>query len=142
MKDSIRVKYRRLIPYKYKTTEDLVCQTELRPAEDIVHEYFTISKTGLITVPAGYAWDGASGGIDTKNFMRPSLFHDIPYQANQLCLPLPPDWKEKTDTLLRVHCLQDGMTRVRAWWVYQSVKTFGRGRPRDLNKYDEILVAP
>ncbi len=148
MKDSVRVKYRKRIPYKYDTTIEVVCQSELRPAVDIVHPqgYFTITTTGLITVPAGYAWDGPSGpAIDTKSFMLPSLFHDVPYQANQtddLCDLLPPDWKEKTDKLLRVHCLRDGMWPLRAWWVYQSVKQFGRGRSRDLNQYMEELVAP
>lgn len=143
MSESIRVVYQRLIPYKYKTTQPLVFKTELRPAEDIVHPYFTISKDGTVSVPAGYAWDGPSGpAIDTKNFMRGSLAHDIPYQANQLCLPLPSDWKEKTDKTLQRMCLEDGMTKLRAWWVYTSVKAFGRGRPRDLNPFDEILVAP
>ena len=96
----------------------------------------------MLTVRAGYAWDGASGAIDTDNFMRPSLAHDIPYQAHQLGLGLPPDWKEKTDKTLRRMCLEDGMSELRAWWVYQAVKAFGRGRPRDLNQFKEILVAP
>ena len=140
--ESIRVKYQRLIPYKYKTTEPLVFKTDILPAEDIIHEYFTISVDGTLTVPIGYAWDGASGWFDTKTIMRGSLAHDVFYQANQLCLPIPADWKAKADLLIVRLSEEDGMWDITAKCVYQAVKKFGRGRPRDLNPYYETLVAP
>jgi hypothetical protein len=142
MIESNRIKYRKLYPYKFQLVETVFVQTDLHPESDIDHPYFNLSKDGILTAKAGYSWDGASGGIDTKNFLRGSMFHDIPYQAHQLGLPLPLDWKPKTDLLLKRLCLEDGMTRIRAWWVYQAVKAFGRGLARDLNPYDEILIAP
>jgi hypothetical protein len=141
--ESFRVKYRLRVPYKYDTLEPLVFLTDVCPEEDIVHPYFTIGKDGVVTVPAGYAWDGPSGpAIDTKNFMRGSLAHDVFYQAHQLRLGLPIDWKEKADRLLVRLTSEDGMSKIRCAWVYQAVKYFGRGAPRDLNEFDEVHVAP
>jgi hypothetical protein len=139
---SNRVKYRRLPAYKYQVLETASVNTDMRPDGDIDGPYFSLTKDGVLTAKIGYNWDGPSGGIDTKNFLRPSLFHDIPYNMHQLGLPLPLDWKPKTDLLLHRLCREDGMTRLRAWWVYQAVKMFGRGLSRDLNPYDETLVAP
>jgi hypothetical protein len=141
--ESFRVKYRLRVPYKYDTLEPLVFLTDICPEEDIVHPYFTIGKDGVVTVPAGYAWDGPSGpAIDSKCFMRGSLAHDIFYQASQLRLPLPPDWKAKADNLLIRLCREDGMSRLRAAWVHWAVKHFGKGDPKDLNQYDEVRIAP
>lgn len=143
MKESKRLYYKKLYPYKYKLTEPLVIQTEIYPESDIVHPYFSIDRNGLMMIAAGYSFDGASGpAIDTDNFLRGACAHDVPYQAAQLECPLPKDWKEKADKMLVRLTREDGMSRIRCWWVYQSVKMFGRGLPRDLNKYDEILIAP
>lgn len=137
-----RVKYRFLPNYKFQVYETVFVLTDLHPDEDIDHPYFSLSKDGVLTAKAGYSWDGASGGIDTKCFIRPSLFHDIPYNMHQLGLPLPLDWKPKTDALLHRLCLEDGMSRLRAWWVLKAVTVFGRGLSRDLNPFDEIRIAP
>ncbi len=143
MMESPNVEYRRLPPYKYQTTIPLIFLTDIQPKEDIVHPFFRLSKDGVLTVAAGYAYDGASGpAIDTKNFMRGSLAHDCFYQMHQLRLGLPIDWKEKADKLLVRLTREDGMSKIRCAWVYQSVKYFGRGLPRELNQYAETLVAP
>ena len=80
----------------------------------------------------GYAWDGPSGpAIDTKNFMRGSLVHDACYQLMREGL-LPQDKRKPSDVLLWLICLDDGMSRTRADYVYHAVRTFaGRSaRPR------------
>lgn len=140
--ESPSVKYRLLPPYKYQTLEKLVFLTDICPEAEIKHPYFTLSTDGILTVNRGYAWDGSSGGLDTKNMMRASLAHDVFFQANQLRLLLPPDWRVKANKLLIRLAKEDGMSSVRAWWVYKAVDMFGRGRPRDLNKYEEVKVAP
>jgi hypothetical protein len=38
---------------------------------------------------------------------------------------LPLEYRESADQLLRTVCLQDGMWKVRAWWVYQAVRIGG-----------------
>lgn len=143
MKESIRLVYKRLYPYKYKLVEPLVIQTDIYPESDIIHEYFAIYKDGLMTINAGYSFDGASGpAIDTENFLRGACAHDVPFQAAQLCYPLPKDWREKANKMLVRLTREDGMSWIRCKWVYAAVSMFGRGLPRDLNKYDEILIAP
>jgi hypothetical protein len=141
-RESIRICYKKLYLGGYKIVETVHFRTELYPAEDIIHEFFTIFTDGWMEIRAGYSFDGASGGIDTECFMRGACAHDVPYQANQLCLPLPANWKKVTDKLLVRLTREDGMWPIRCWWVYKSVSMFGRGRPRDLNEFDEIRISP
>lgn len=143
-KESKRITFKRLYPVKYKTTShDLFFNTGLVLQTAIEHPAFSIEVDGWLTIHEGYSFDGASGpAIDTECFMRGAAAHDALYQAKQLDFPLPADWKEKADRLLVRLCREDGMGRLRAAWVYQAVKRFGRGLPRDLNKYDETLIAP
>jgi hypothetical protein len=56
--------------------------------------------------------------------MRGSLVHDALYQLlrNEL---LEPKWREETDRELVRICREDGMSRIRAWWVYRSVRLGG-----------------
>ncbi len=141
--ESSRVEYRRMPAYKYQTVKQLVFETGICPTAEIDHPYFTLTCDGTLTVHAGYAWDGASGpAIDTKSFLRGSLAHDVFYQMHQLRLPIPLDWKDRADNLLARLVCEDGMSKLRCWWVHKSVGIFGRGLPRDLNQFDEILIAP
>ncbi len=142
MIESNRIKYRRLPAYKYQVMEAVFVLTDLHPEHDIDHPNFSLTKDGILTAKSGYCWDGPSGGVDSKCFLRGSLFHDIPYNMNQLGFALPKDWKKKTDKLLVRLCCADGMSPLRRWWVFKAVTWFGHGRPRDLNPYDEILIAP
>ena len=62
----------------------------------------------------GYGRDGPSGPtLDTRDFIRGSLVHDALYQLMR-------------EGLLdhSIH-REDGMTALRAWWVYQGVRLFG-----------------
>lgn len=53
----------------------------------------------------GYAWDGPSGPtFDTANFMRGAA-----------------------DNLLRAMCIEDGMSALRACWVWKGVRWGGKG---------------
>ena len=82
---------------------------------------------GLLIISAGYAWDGPSGiTIDTKSFMRGSLFHDAVYQLLREGKLIIPDGRKLADKLLRAICIEDGMWKIRAWWVYRAVRMFGK----------------
>ena len=77
-------------------------------------------------VKKGYCWDGPSGPtIDTDNFMRGSLFHDSWYQIMREYAYFR-KYRNDADKLLTLHCVEDGMSSLRATWVYWGVKTFGR----------------
>ena len=63
--------------YKYQLALPYVVQTPIKPWRRIEHEFFALTQEGLLTIKAGYAWDGASGPtIDTKSSMRAALVHD------------------------------------------------------------------
>ena len=111
--------------YKYQLVETYVVGLKIRPPADITHDYITLRTDGTLVVERGYAWDGPSGPtIDSKNFMRGSLVHDALYQLIRVGL-LPLADRVAADEELRRLCLEDGMSELRAWWVYQGVHWFG-----------------
>lgn len=126
--------------YKYQLAEDYTAPTGIIPPRAIMTHFIELSADGRIAIRADYAWDGPSGPtIDTKNFMRGSLEHDALYQLIREGY-LPPDYRAKADMRLWTICLEDGMSTVRAWWVFRGVRMGGAGaiEPRP----DEILEAP
>ena len=88
--------------------------------------YIYLSK-GYLTINKYYAWDGPSGPTwDSENFMRGSLVHDALYQLMRED-KIPKTNREYCDKLLKDICLEDGMSKFRAWYVYHAVRAFGRG---------------
>jgi len=134
----MKIKYRG--GYKYQLVEDYVCEIGIRPKEFIKTLYIRLDIDGMLYINEGYAWDGPSGpAIDTKNFMRGSLVHDALYQLlreGRLAAQL----RSAADHELRKICLQDGMSVVRAAWVYAGVR-FGGG-PAAAKRKDTVLEAP
>lgn len=71
---------------------------------DIEHRYhdssgrviFRISSRGLLTVHAGYTWNGASCWPDHPRLWRATMFHDALCQAMQ-CRCCPCDWPTAAD---------------------------------------------
>jgi len=116
------MKYRQ--GYKYQLSEDYAIQTDICPLRIFCNDYLGITDSGLLTIYKGYAWDGPSGPTwDTKTFIRGSLVHDAIYQLirhNHVAK----EYKDYSDRLLQQICIEDGMNRIRAWYVYQAVKYF------------------
>ena len=124
--------YRKLKPYKYKLTADHRYPTGIVPEAACGNRFVLLSATGLLTMRDGYAWDGASGPtLDTASFLRGALVHDALYQLMREGL-LDPKWRDPADRLLQKICLEDGMYRLRAAYVYHTVRLFGaaNARPR------------
>lgn len=119
------ISYKKRRHYKYTLYEDYQHQTELRPNSPISTPLISLDSSGLLKIKKGYAWDGPSGPtIDTPNFMRGSLVHDVLYQLMRERLLEQKD-REYADQLLRTICIEAGMSRIRAWWVYQGVRLGG-----------------
>ena len=136
------MKYRKIEGYKYQLFETEVIKTPIIPEKEIFHEYFTLSLDGTLVVKKWYAWDGPSGPtIDTKNFIKDSLPHDVFFQGMRLGL-LSKDHFHNVNKFLYNECLKHGMNRFRAWYVFQSVELFGRSnitpRPEDKNPVIEV----
>jgi len=126
--------------YKYQLSRNFWIHIPIK-GQEVITDYFTLTKDGLLTIHAGYAWDGPSGPtIDTPSFMRGSMVHDSLYQAMRLGL-LPQACRKDADIILRNLCLEDGMWRVLAWWVYRAVRKFAAPAARPDHK-KKIMVAP
>lgn len=139
------MKYIELKNYKYQVVEDYSLKVNIYPEEDIFEPnekkpFIKLSKKGILTIFEGYAWDGASGiAIDTKNFMRGSLVHDALYQLmRQKRIKL--DYREYSDQILKKICIEDGMSNIRAGWVYQAVRTFGESSATPTSKKEQIIL--
>jgi hypothetical protein len=114
----------------------------IKPSLDIQTEYFDLTPNGTLTIKKGYAWDGPSGPtIDTLNFMRGSLVHDALYQLMRNDKLDKKIHRELADRLLQRMCKEDGMSSMRARWVYQGVK-LGGGPAADPSHKKPVIRAP
>lgn len=120
-----RACYRKIDKYKYQLVNDYNVDIPLAVDEDIRTSYLKLGICGNLWILKGYCWDGPSGPtVDTLNFMRGSLVHDALYQLLRSNL-LDPDDRKTADEILRDICIEDGMSRFRAWYVYKFVRMFG-----------------
>lgn len=112
--------------YNYQLKDDYSLVIDIKPAQPIDTFFIKLDNNGLLTIKKGYAWDGPSGPtIDTKNFMRGSLVHDALYQLMREKHLDKTLHRDTADRLLQQLCVADGMSKLRAWWVYEAVKRFG-----------------
>jgi hypothetical protein len=145
----MKIKYRELKNYKYELMENFVFkininQSDLKEADLNQFPYVYI-KNNLLKIMRGYCWDGPSGiSFDTKNFMRGSLIHDALYQLMRQGI-LPESYRKYADELLYKICVEDGMSKPRAWYVLKAVRLFGKSSATAVNEneiQDLILEAP
>lgn len=122
----MKIYYRDLRAYKYELAETLSLQTGVHPiGPEIKTEYISLTRDGFLSIARGYAWDGPSGpAIDTPNFMRGSLVHDALYQLIRMGM-LPMEKRASADRLLYRLIQEDGMSQIRAAWVYSGVRAAG-----------------
>lgn len=128
--------------YKYQLKEEYVVSTNIQPDKPIDTEYVALNGDGNLTIKKGYAWDGPSGPtIDTLNFMRGSLIHDALYQLMRERHLDKDNFRDPADRLLQKICKEDGMSSLRAWWVYHGVR-MGGGPAADPSNDKLIIRAP
>ena len=119
------MKYRSLKRWKYELLEATHCKVDIPENVSTAFIYLN-SATSKLNIHAHYAWDGPSGPtFDTKTFMRGSLFHDALCQLIGEGL-LDKKYRKYADQLLRKICLEDGMSKFRAWYVYMAVRTYSK----------------
>lgn len=83
--------------------------------------------------------DGPSGPtIDTKEFMRGAFVHDALYQLIREGHLLMRDRKQ-ADKILRRMCIEDGMSRFRAWYVYEAVSRFAKWAAKPGTQEEEVI---
>lgn len=117
----MKIRYKK--GYKYQLSCTYTGQVDIFPHSDIVTEYINLTTKGEIGIKKGYAWDGPSGPtFDTRDFMRGSLVHDALYQLIRQGYLSKIMWKIQADIELVKICKEDGMSRLRAWYVYRAVR--------------------
>ena len=127
--------------YKYQIVEPHSCAIPIFPPRYISTPYITLSVSGDLTIKEGYAFDGPSGPtIDTPSAMRGSLYHDVCYQLMRLGL-LDQSFREAADKMYRDTCIDDGMSRFRAWAHFDALRLFG-GKAASPTSERRILTAP
>ena len=140
-----KIRYQSLKPWKYRLYDQYTVKIPILPDREIVTQYLRLAVNGQLTISKGYAWDGPSGPtVDTKSFMRGSLVHDALYQFMGMG-KLPWSLRDQADKLLQQMCREDGMSKLRAWWVYHGVsKGYRLVKPfrKSHEKLTRILEAP
>lgn len=125
--------------YKYQLQKRAGIEIGLKLLKPIETPFISY-RGGFLYAEQGYAWDGPSGPtIDTKNFMRGSLFHDVLYQLMKEGI-LSWESQKLADNALKEICKIDGMSLIRRSYVWLAVSLFGKTWSK-LHK-DEILTAP
>jgi len=127
--------------YKYQVVTGFQAFTDFTTPVELptpAVKFVMLQHNGHLFVSPGYAFDGPSGPtVDTKNFMRGALVHDVLYQLMRHGEIEPTEAnRKKADKLLHKLCREDGMSRFRAWYVYKAVRLFGKkhikGKPRPI----------
>ncbi len=127
--------------YKYRLREDYTVKIRILPLPPILTKWAVLLSNGMLTIFEGYAWDGPSGPtVDTPDFMRGSLVHDVLYEMMRAGL-LSLDYRCQADDILREICLEDGMEPFYAKLVHEAVSAFAEGRALPSGE-PPILVAP
>jgi len=126
--------------YTYRLERAHVCYTGITDYNAQVEGWLRLSPDGELWIRDGYSWDGPSGPtVDTASFMRGSLVHDALYQLMREG-HLPLSLRAAADDLLQVHCREDGMSWLRAWYVRKAVGWFGKSSAEPQRR--KLLTAP
>ena len=114
--------------YKYQLVHDVRYQLvsiSVDENQESGTRWLHLSARGMLIIRKGYTWNGPSGPtFNTKNFMRGSLIHDALYQLIRAGM-VDSDQRDNCDMELDMLLEQDGMSRLRRWWVRKGLKRFG-----------------
>lgn len=134
-----KIKYR--AGFKYQLAKNYSLDTLISPNQEIETKYIDLSISGLLTIKAGYSWDGPSGpSVDTKNFMAGSLVHDALYQLLRMEL-LHEGYRLAADMLLKEICIGVGMSPFRAGYINKILQWFGSSAAHPDN-VKKVYTAP
>jgi hypothetical protein len=126
--------------YKYQLQDDYYVTIPIYPGGNIFTDYIDLSVSGMLKVKKGYAWDGPSGPVlDFRSNMRGSLVHDALYQLlrNEL---LPETDRQVADAVFRDICIEDGISRWRAYTWYYGLRVGGAAAASPEHKKVTVLA--
>lgn len=109
--------------YRFILTAPLVLDTNII-GRACKTDWIELLNDGTLIISGAYAWDGATGAINTENSVRASCGHDALYQLIRLGL-LPRTMRLKADSNLRKWLIEDGMSEFRAGYWFVAVRLLG-----------------
>lgn len=151
------IRYKRVHDW-YQLVEEASHYTGIKPLKAGGNAFVDITESGLLTMRAGYAWNGATWYVDTQAIMRGSCFHDAGYQLTKLGY-ISEDDRSILDWILYDMHLSDGLylaeskpwlvrgparalARTLAVGVHAGVRAGGGVFIRWPERSEEILTAP
>ena len=128
--------------YKYQLFQDHVEQLAIKSGRSVLTSYLKLTSDGVLTISAGYCWDGPSGpAIDTPNFMRASLVHDALYQLMRHGLLDRRIWRKPADAEMRRIVVETKMNPWRRLYSYWAVRRFA-AKAASAESRRPIITAP
>ena len=109
--------------YEYALKSEHATQTEIKGLS-IETDFIRLNAEGVLTLRAGYSWNGATNAFDTADFMEASAFHDALYQLIEIG-ELDKKHRAHADKLMQARCVANGMGWLRSKYVYAMVRLFG-----------------
>ena len=120
------MKYKKRRLWKYRLHADEVLKVLITPENSINSEFIRLTKTGRLTIKAGYCWDGSSGPtIKSHKTKMPSLFHDAIYNLLRDGL-LDQEWRKSADEQFRDMLIERGFWKWRADFWYKALRKAGQ----------------
>lgn len=112
-------KYQLMENFSYQLGEDFVGIGEWRSGA--VH----LDDRGVLFLSNQFMWDGASGAVDTADFMMGSCIHDALCTLIEEHEALRGLWNAAAKEMRRIN-KANGMSWLRAQWTYWAVRLYGR----------------
>ncbi len=126
---------------KYLLVRTVAFQTDFTPDDLIKWRWITLSRGGLLTINAGYGWDGTSGPVvDRSTNMRASLCHDALYQLMRQGELDHGDWR-KADREFAKLLKEDGAWAFTVWLDMKGLLIAG-GSAADPKNVRKVYLAP
>jgi len=92
-------------------------------------ELYSMDEDGLLKVKKYYTWDGPSGALNTKDFVKGSGIHDIGCEVIDAGL-MPRETQCLWDEQMIICNTNQGMWLPRRVWTYMAVRLHMLGKKR------------
>ena len=114
------MKYVKIGWHGFQLVEDLIEFTVIT-GFTVDCEQYKLEPEGLLTIRKWYAWDGPTGAIPSKSFVKGSCVHDVLCEMINLGL-LPKSVQYLADEEMRQINDEGSMWKPRVLWTYLMVR--------------------
>lgn len=127
--------------YKYQLLDDHEIQTPV-VGVNVTDRWYSLRADGLLTLRAGFAWDGASGPtFDSDSSMTPSAEHDAFCQMMRDGRVSYSAWQDAINEFFQTRCIECGMYPPRAALWFLGVEFGDAGNPKQ-GPDGKVFTAP